>query len=184
MSCGDNTRKVIRFPVLGTQCTFRSATLSSGMPPTRKACGSPLESRDGNPAAILRDKKMETEAAFFEPFLSHLGKERFYFITKSGKLFSHARPKENVALRKTDTEWDNAKCPITIIVTDEKSGRTFVAGPDKTSATDPKWFWFELGPYPKKKVYEPGPQPNVNESLRSVLRFARFLDEKHVLSAK
>ena len=144
----------------------------------------PSDSREVDSMEKAKYKKMETEATFFEPFLSYADKERFYFVTQSGKVFAHARPKDNVALRKTGTDWDNPNCPVTIVLTDEKSGRTFVAGPDNTKKDEPKWFWFELSPYPQKKLYEPGPEPKVKESLRSVLRFARFLDAKGIFSNK
>ena len=145
--------------------------------------GHPLvfDDNDGKDPS-LKDHLMTVKAGFFEPFNLYCSEQDFLFLTKSGQLHSLRRPeKDGWKPTKTRIAWDDPACPIAVVLTDVATGRTFAAGPDRTDPKNPKMFWFELNAKPEKKVYVPGPEPKCPESLRSTLRFARYLASIKVL---
>jgi hypothetical protein len=122
-------------------------------------------------------------SSFQEPFLAYGKPEAPYFVTRTGKLYHVARPEKEKP--KVVALWDDAKRPITAVLTDTNSGRSFALGVDQREGKDKQRFWLELVDKPEAVTIDAKEWPTVkvSEPLAPMLQFARYLDAKKKLTA-
>jgi hypothetical protein len=117
------------------------------------------------------------EVAFREPFQALSRGDDYYFATASGKLFRAPKPAGRGKHRKVVPVWDDARAPITALVTDADKGRTFLfveKGPKGVGGP----FVFELADGVRLRAYDPGlcrPGAEGPDALRRVVGYARVL---------
>jgi hypothetical protein len=125
-----------------------------------------------------------TPAGFQESFLVYGPPESPSFVTRSGKVYRLSR-KANERPR-VDLVWDDEKRPVTTLLTDVGSGRTFAAGPDAKDGRKGRWFCLELAGKPEPFAFDRGALDpfNADEPLRPALQFAQFLIKENKITTK
>jgi hypothetical protein len=114
------------------------------------------------------------QVGFREPFWALGRGEDFYFVTRSGRLYRAPRPAKGKD-RSIEAVWDAPGRPITAMLSDAGSGRSFLFVPPAAAKGRPAFF--ELAPKPKLVEYDPAavPLPRSAGPDRTLLHLARVL---------
>jgi hypothetical protein len=114
------------------------------------------------------------QVGFREPFWALGRGDDFYFLTRSGKLFRAPKPAKGKD-RAIEAVWGAPGRPITAVLGDAGSGRTFLFVPPAAGKGKPAFF--ELAPKPKLGEYDPAavPPPRSAGPDRALLHLARVL---------
>ncbi len=122
------------------------------------------------------------EAGFQEPFLTFGESGSPFLVTRSGKVFRCLYPEKGEP--RVVKVWDDPKRPVTTILNDVDTNRTFVAGNDGAEGAGRR-FYFELADRPERLPYDPaGVTADAPEPLKPALLFARFLLKEGKLKDK
>ena len=129
-------------------------------------------------------KEESLPVAFREPFQLLTRGDDYYFVTRSGKVFLSAKPAKGKG-REMTCIWSDAKRKVVGLVTDAKTGRSFLFC---RASAGSRPSYFELGPKPQPVEYgAKAPEfPEAEGMLEVGRRYARALiaDGKVVLPAK
>jgi hypothetical protein len=123
------------------------------------------------------------EVAFKEPFQVFPKGGAYFFVTESGKVYHSPKP-DKPGDRKVTAVWDDPKQPVSVILTQEETGKTFVFGTAEAAGLkERRGFYFELDAKPDPVEVEAKALPGVDkaEPLKTAVEYTRFLlDQKKI----
>lgn len=120
---------------------------------------------------------LEATTDLREPFVVYDSQAIFFFVSKSGKL--HFCPRRGERLT-TKTAWEDTSRPISVLVNDSGSGKTFAftrKGENRNRAKD---LYFELGETVRPETYDASiiPELSPEEPLKSIGAYVDLLVTK------
>jgi hypothetical protein len=139
----------------------------------------PQKKADDEPVIVVPRPTMEIQTEMNEPFITHRANDTFLFVSKSGKLYACPDQGKNL---KTSVVWDEPENPITTLVSDTLSGKTFAFTRSKQKKKD---VFFELRDKISPQGYDASRIPALSASapLRSIAGYVRLLAEKGRIEA-
>jgi hypothetical protein len=120
---------------------------------------------------------------FREWFQVYGGKDgSYYFVTQSGKFYVSSKPAKGE--RKAEAVWTDAKVPIKTVISDTASGKEFAFALPAGKTGQPVYFELAGKITPIKFDPKAIKLPKVEEPLKTVLGYARFLLAEKKIAGK
>ena len=121
----------------------------------------------------------EIKVTFKESFHAFISSTDYFFVTESGKLYVSHKPADK-GPRTVEAVWQDAKKPITHVITDADQNKTYAFGDNQQPGQkkNQEKFYFKLqGAEPKLTYFHRGQlqAAQVEEPLKTILEYARLI---------